>query len=46
MQVFRSITVLAALVLFACLLAGCGSKEENVLKLYNYGDYMSDELLK
>ncbi len=46
MKVFRSITVLAALVLFACLLTGCGSKEENVLKLYNYGDYMSDELLK
>ena len=46
MKASRIFMVLAALCLFGCLLSGCGSKEENVLKLYNYGDYMSDELLK
>ena len=44
MKASRIFMVLAALCLFGCLLSGCGSKEENVLKLYNYGDYMSDEL--
>ena len=36
----------ALLVLLLCVTSACGSKSDNELKLYNYGDYMSDELLK
>ncbi len=46
MKVSRIAMALVSLCLFACLLTGCGSKQENVLKLYNYGDYMSEDLLK
>ena len=30
----------------AAVLSACGSQSENVLKLYNYGDYMSEDLLE
>ena len=47
MKVSRILAAAAALCLLAGLLTGCGvDKKENVLKFYNYGDYINSELLK
>ena len=45
MKKFRIVfPALAAALLLIFALSGCGSSD-NVLKLFNYGDYMSDELI-
>ncbi|MBO4872251.1 MAG: spermidine/putrescine ABC transporter substrate-binding protein [Lachnospiraceae bacterium] len=40
---FFSVVVLLCL---AAALSACGKQSDNVLKLYNYGDYMSEDLLE
>ncbi|MBR6704161.1 MAG: spermidine/putrescine ABC transporter substrate-binding protein [Lachnospiraceae bacterium] len=46
MKASRIFSLILVVCLVGGLLSGCGKGQENVLKLYNYGDYMSDELLK